>query len=181
MAPLEELVPLKTGNEWHYKITDYDSEGKVLSTNVSRSVVIKDTVINKSTWYILNDRTIVQNNSNGYVYFNRYNKPADQEVMIYQSTNHGGVGYMYKYPNYDLWVLTTRTYELAPIEGAIENLSGYTFEIKKEHSQPATSTSFTFRQKDYVNPNVGLVRSDKYYVDSDIMMRRTELVSYTLK
>ena len=178
VIPTEETIPLQVGNEWVYEVYDYDTLGNVLSTTASRTAVLRDTIINNSTWFILNDRSIVQNSSDGYVY---YNRAGNQAVMLYQSSRHGGIGYMYKYPNYDLWVLTTRTYELAPIQNHATNLSGYTFEIKREHLQPATSTKFTFRQKDYVSPEVGMVRSDRYFVDSEKIMRRYELKSYRVK
>ena len=180
-VPVEQMIPLRAGNEWVYKVTDYDSNGKIMSTSESRTVVMRDTVINGGTWYILNGKSIVQNTRNGYAYFNKNNRPGDEAVLIYPNASHGGIGYVYQYPNYTLWVRTRSTYQLAPIEDALENLTGYTFVIRKEHSQPGSTAPFTFKQNDYVSPKVGLVRSDRFFVDSDVLMRRVELVRYTLK
>ena len=178
---VEQTIPLQTNNLWVYEVTDYDSNGNIVATSESRTMVLRDTLINKSKWYILNNRSIVQNNSNGYAYFNKNNKPADQAVMIYPNANHGGIGYSYQYPNYLLWVLTSCDYQIKQIPDALEPLTGYTYVIKKEYSQQGSTKPFTFKQKDYVSPKVGLVRSDRFFVDSDVLMRRYELVSYTLK
>lgn len=182
VTPVEETIPLQVGNQWVYQITDYDSEGNEVSSSSLIRAVVKDTVVNGGTWYILNDRTIVQNNQSGYVYFNKYNGRGDEAVIIYPSTAAGGIGYMYTYPNYNLWLLTTRTHELVPVVGATGTFPSYTFTIERQYSQPnsPTSTTTSTFQKDYVAPGVGLVRSDRFYAGSETLSRRQELVSYSV-
>lgn len=178
VAPAEETMPLKVGNYWTYQVSDYDSEGNVVGTSSYTRAVVKDTVINGGKWYILNNGSIVQNNQSGYVYFNKFNRPGDEAVMIYQNASTGGIGYMYTYPNYELWVLTTRTYELAPFVTSLGNFSCYTFTVERQYKQPGSSSASSTFQKDYVSPSVGLVRSDRLYAGSEDLMRREELVSY---
>ncbi|RIJ41713.1 hypothetical protein [Pontibacter oryzae] len=175
--PEEQLMPLQVGNEWVYDLTDFDNAGNVLNKNRIYRAVSKDTLINRATYYVLNDRTIVRNTREGYVY---YSIAGNMDVILYQSASYGGIGYGYQYPNYLLYVLTSRSTEQAPIVGSVFNLSGYAFEIKREYQQTNSSTITTI-QKDYVAPGVGLVRSDTYYGDSNVLMRRQELVSYQLR
>jgi hypothetical protein len=177
-APLEEAIPLEVGNEWVYEVTDYDTKGKSLTTAPYRRSVLKDTTIENSTWYVLSDGSIVQNSRDGYVY---YNTADNEHVMIYQGPDYGGIGYMYKYPDFDLWVLTTRSQQKDTIRTAAEVYESYRFKIEKQHKSPNDSTPHILNQYDYVAPGVGLVRSDIYYVDSDNVRQRHELVRYTLR
>ncbi|WP_439883084.1 hypothetical protein ACSX1A_07915 [Pontibacter sp. MBLB2868] len=181
IIPVEQTVPLQVGNQWVYKVTDFDSDGNEISNSSLIRAVVKDTVIHGATWYILNDRTIVQNSASGYVYFNKFNRPGDEAVMIYQSASIGGIGYMYQYPNYNLWLLTTRNYELLPVSVAAGTFPSYTFTIEHQYSIPGSSTSSSSWQKDYVSPTVGLLRSDKFYSGSENLSRRQELVSYQVQ
>lgn len=141
-------------------------------------MVQKDTVIHNSTWYILSNGRIVQNNRDGYVYFN---KAGSETVMIYQSLNYGGIGYMYTYNDYELWVLTTRSQELDTVTTASETYPSYLFKIENQYKSQFDGTTHTLNQEDYVAPGVGLVRTDKHYADSDKVMQRHELVRYTLR
>ncbi|WP_147294156.1 hypothetical protein [Pontibacter diazotrophicus] len=178
IAPIEEVVPLQVGNEWVYEVTDYDTNGKPLTKTSYKNTVQKDTIIHNSTWYILNNGQIVQNSRDGYVYFN---KAGSEAVMIYQSPDYGGIGYMYEHQDYDLWVLTTRSQQLDTVTTASDTYPSYVFKIENQYKSQFDGTTHTLNQEDYVAPGVGLVRTDKHYADSDKVMQRHELVRYTLK
>ncbi|GAA4436366.1 hypothetical protein GCM10023188_29340 [Pontibacter saemangeumensis] len=178
VAPVEETLPLQVGNEWVYEVTDFDTSAKPLTKSSYRNSVIRDTLIHRSTWYILSSGSIVQNSKEGYVY---YNEAGDQPVMIYQCPGYGGIGYMYEYPGYEMWVLTTRSQQPDTITAAAETYASYLFSIEKQYISPNNAATNTLKQHDYVAPDIGLVRSDRYYVNSDNVMQRHELVRYTLR
>ncbi|MFD2515578.1 hypothetical protein ACFSRY_17020 [Pontibacter locisalis] len=182
VEPIEEYMPLQVGNHWIYHVSDYDSEGNVVGNSSFTRAVVKDTVINGGKWYILNDGNIVQNNRDGYVYFNRFNRAGDQAVILYQNAATGGIGYMYEYPNYKLWLLTTRTYETTPLVTQLGNFPSYVFTIERQYIQPNSPTTNSTWQKDYISPGLGMVRSDRFYAGSaDVLFRRYELISYLVQ
>lgn len=176
LAPREELVPLQVGNQWTYQVINYMHSGEAIDTTLYRRAVLGDTIIHNNTWYVLSDGYIVQNSNEGYVY---YNRGGDVALILYQNASYGGIGYGYQYPEYLMYVLTTRVNTLALIENAFYDFMGYTFEIENQYSSPNSPTVSSF-QKDYVSPDVGLVRSDSFYGDTGKLMRRYELVNYQI-
>ena len=178
VAPIEEVVPLQVGNEWVYEVKDYDTKGNLLTTSSYTNVVLKDTIIENSTWYILSDNRIVQNSRDGYLY---YNKAGDQPVMIYQSPKHGEIGYRYKYHDYDLLVLTKRSQQMDTVKVASASYASYLFKIENQYKSPSDPNTHIITEDNFVSPGIGLVRTDTYYVDSEKVRQRRELVSYTLK
>lgn len=175
VQPIEEIMPLKVGNQWHYQVTDFDTEGNSMDAGYFSRYVMKDTLIQGSRWYIISDGTIVRNSSEGYVLFERQ---MNQSYITYPSTAQGNVGYRYEYPSYTLQVLISRTFELAPVPNSSEGYRSYIFSFERQTLQPATSSRSTFMIKDYVTPEIGLVRSDRYFADSDKLFRRLELISF---
>ena len=165
VAPLiEEVVPLKVGNEWIYKVTDYDTNGKLITSSFYKNTVLRDTVIHNSTWYILSNRYIVQNSPEGYVH---YNRSGSESIIIYQSSSQGGVGYMYNYPTYDLWVMTTRSQETEAVSVPSGIYPSNVFKIEKQYKSQDGNNVNSINQHDYVSQGVGLVRTDLFYVDSE--------------
>jgi len=47
-----ELVPLKIGNSWSFKVTTYDTLGSVAWIDTLTFFIKKDTVINNLVWYL---------------------------------------------------------------------------------------------------------------------------------
>lgn len=178
ITPVEQVVPLQVGNEWVYTVKDYDTHGKLLTTSSYKNFVQKDTTIDNSTWYILSDNRIVQNSRDGFVY---YNKAGNQPIMIYQSPGFGEIGYMYKYQDYDLTVLTVRSPQMDTVEVSSESYASYLFKIENKYKSPTDIETHVITEHNYVSPGIGLVRTDTYYVDSEKVRQRRELVSYTIK
>ena len=178
IQPIEIIMPLQVGNEWIYKIIDYNSDGEVLSAGSFKRAVVKDTLINKQTWFILNNGMIVRNDRDGYVH---YRKAAKEQYITYPSQSTSGIAYGYEYPNYTLWIFHRRTAGLVPLPDSphVSQATEYTFE--RQTSLRASSALSTTWVKEYVVPALGMIRTDWYYADSGKLMRRYELESYRLK
>ena len=176
--PVEVIMPLEVGNEWLYKVIDYNSEGDVLSTSSFKRAVVRDTLINQQTWFILNNGMIVRNDRDGYVHFR---KDVKEQYITYPSQSTSGIAYGYEYPDYTLWIFHRKTANLVPLQDSphASQANEYTFE--RQTSQKASSALSTTWVKEYVIPALGMIRTDWYYADSDKLMRRYELESYHVK
>ncbi|SIT79620.1 hypothetical protein [Pontibacter indicus] len=177
-VPVEEIMPLKVGNEWVYDVIEYTSDGKILSTSSFRRQVVKDTLIHKTTWYILNNGMIVRNDKDGYVH---YRKDAREQYITYPSPEMSGIAYGYQYPNYTLWIYHRRTAGLVPIPDSKHADQALEFSFERQTEQKASAALSTTWVKEYVTPELGMIRTDWYYADSDKLMRRYELISYRVQ
>jgi hypothetical protein len=89
-----DIIPLKKGNTWHYRMTGYDSTGSYSYPDES-SIIINDTIIfNNQTWYSYNDIP------SGFWYTNK----SDGYWVLFRSAD-GKSGndttlLLYKYPTF---------------------------------------------------------------------------------
>lgn len=171
-------MPLQVGNEWVYDVFEYNSDGDVLSTSSFRRQVVKDTLIIKTTWFILNNGMIVRNDKDGYVHFR---KDAREQYITYPSPSMSGIAYGYQYPNYTLWIYHRRTTGLVAVPDSPHANQALEFTFERQTEQKASSSLSTTWVKEYVTPEIGMIRTDWYYADSDKLMRRYELVSYRVQ
>lgn len=178
IEPVEAVIPLQVGNEWVYDVIEYTSDGKVLSTSSFRRQVVKDTLIHKTTWYILNNGMIVRNDKDGYVH---YRKDARDQYITYPSPEMSGIAYGYQYPNYTLWIYHRRTPGLVEVPNSSHANQAIEFSFERQTEQKASSALSTTWVKEYVTPEIGMIRTDWYYADSDKLMRRYELVNYRVQ
>lgn len=176
--PIEEIIPLQVGNRWNYQVINYYASGEVVDTTSYTRVVVRDTLIQNSRWYVLSDGYMVRNSGEGYVY---YNIAGKQAVILYQSPSYGGIGYGYQYPLSFQYVLTTRSYELAPVPNSPLSLEAYLFKIEYQNTDSGLKTTTSSFKHDYISPGVGLVRSDTFFEGTDKIMRRHELKSYLVQ
>ncbi|SNC75485.1 hypothetical protein SAMN06265337_2898 [Hymenobacter gelipurpurascens] len=177
--PIEQIIPLQVGNEWQYREYLYNRDGSLTdSMGIYTRSVLRDTVINKSTWYILNDRSIVQNARQGYAY---YNAASNQGLLVYQGGDMGGVGYNYVYPTYNLWVYTVPTHDRKPIPHSRQMLSGNLYQVEYQYNYSSPASVQTQKREEWVVPNIGVARADVYYRNTTQLQRRRELISYKLK
>lgn len=51
-ASQEGMIPFKIGNNWTWKITNYDKNGNALQSHLLYEEIIRDTTINGETWYL---------------------------------------------------------------------------------------------------------------------------------
>ncbi|WP_299986163.1 hypothetical protein [uncultured Pontibacter sp.] len=178
IEPVEIIMPLQVGNEWVYDVIDYNTDGDVLTTSSFRRQVVKDTLISKTTWYILSNGSIVRNDRDGYVY---YRKDAKEQYITYPSPEMSGIAYGYEYPNYTLWIYHRRSSGLVAVPDSPHAGQALEFSFERQTSQKASSSLSTTWVKEYVTPEIGMIRTDWYYADSDKLMRRYELKSYRVK
>ncbi|GGG30493.1 hypothetical protein [Pontibacter amylolyticus] len=178
IEPVEAVIPLQVGNEWVYDVIEYTSDGKVLSTSSFRRQVVKDTLIHKTTWYILNNGMIVRNDKDGYVH---YRKDAREQYITYPSPEMSGIAYGYQYPNYTLWIYHRRAPGLVEVPNSSHASQAIEFSFERQTEQKASSALSTTWVKEYVTPEIGMIRTDWYYADSDKLMRRYELVNYRVQ
>ncbi|MBX0332103.1 hypothetical protein K3G39_02520 [Pontibacter sp. HSC-14F20] len=176
--PFEDIMPLQVGNEWVYDQIEYNTDGEVLSTSSFRRQVMKDTLINKTTWYILNNGMIVRNDKDGYVH---YRKDANEQYITYPNPGMSGIAYGYQYPSYTLWIYHRRTTGLVAVPDSPHASQALEFRFERQTEQKASSSLSTTWVNEYVTPEIGMIRTDWYYADSDKLMRRYELVSYRLQ
>lgn len=172
-------MPLAVGNEWVYKVSYYDGNGDVYREARYVRSVVKDTTINKSQWFILSDRSIVQNHANGYVYFN---KADNGSVIIYPGAQYNNIraGVGYQYPTFKLWVFTTRAEALQPVACNGTTYQARRFGMEYQYEYPGNPTPQVIKRDEYVEPNIGMVRTDIYQRDSNMLDRKLELERYTL-
>jgi hypothetical protein len=50
--PYPEILPLKIGNSWTYRVSTFDSAGAVQSIDTLTRTVLRDTMIQAQQWYI---------------------------------------------------------------------------------------------------------------------------------
>ena len=177
--PIEAVVPLAVGNQWVYQVSRYDASGAPTDTVRLIRSVVKDTVINKSTWYVLNNRDIVRNTSQGYA---RYDGSVrEQSLTIYQNSSAGGIGYGFDLPTYKVLVYTVPDSRLQSVVTPKGTFSSHQYTIENQYTYPGNAAVQIVKRLEYVAPGVGLVKSDQYYRDSPVLQQRQVLIDYTLK
>jgi hypothetical protein len=67
---LNQIIPLKVGNEWTLRIQWYDSSGTVTNVHYDSFSIARDTIIQNERWFIWSNiaRTIATNRQSGYWY-----------------------------------------------------------------------------------------------------------------
>ncbi len=57
VVPDTFIVPLAIGNNWTSHFVEYDASGSVVDSGLTTTLVIGDSIINDSTWYLISDST----------------------------------------------------------------------------------------------------------------------------
>ncbi|QIX60193.1 hypothetical protein FY528_01255 [Hymenobacter lutimineralis] len=178
MAPApEQVVPLRVGNTWMYQRYYFDDNGAVTDSTIFTRTVLRDTLINQSTWYILSNRDIVQNNQNGYV---RYNPSDPAGIILYANARFGGsIGYGYEYPTYTLWVMTWRAPAPAPVATSRHRYNAIRYAIEWQYQYHNQSPPLVQKREEYVTPGLGMVHANYYARETGQLQQRLELLSFT--
>jgi hypothetical protein len=174
------VIPLAVGNSWEYMRYRYSPTGALRDSSLTETRVLRDTMLNKQTWYVLNDGRIVANDVNGYLY---YNHAGQQPVVTYQHFKRASnISYAYDYPNYRLWVQTSNTAPFAPVPESRARYTAYRYQIEYRYEYPNAPAPEVQLQDAYLDPKIGLVREDLYYREMPtVLQQRFELIRYTLK
>ena len=175
-----ELIPLKVGNSWNYKLTSYDSSGSISYIENQNSTIIKDTSISNYTWYAYNDvpnGIWFTNKSDGYWAFIKANTGLitnDTSIFVYKYPTE--VGDIYGDPNSPMEVVAIDEEIIvgARVFQTIHIISTYT------DTTHYLLDSFEL----FIAPQVGIIKTmqigRKPNGDKFIVFKR-ELESYKLK
>ena len=71
----------KAGTTWIYHYTTYQSNGTVNSEDDISFIIVKDTVINGSKYFVTSDKYYFSNKTDGYY---EYDRNINQENLIYK-------------------------------------------------------------------------------------------------
>jgi hypothetical protein len=173
-----EIWPLKIGNMWVVKNTDYDSLGNITRTKSDTMIVLKDTIVKNEKVFIVQSQSyghvsnvIVLNRSDGFYL-----------VDIRPDTVYYYLAYKYPAKVGDIYTGLGSNIQIksinSPITAKPGNFSCYKY--FNENQYP----NIYFNQTIYVSPGVGLIYSvdstrekgGKIYMDS-----KSEIQSYILK
>lgn len=170
VANVFQILPLKTGYNWHYRTTINDTI--ILNHD---NVVEKDTTIGSNeNWFILtydqNTRMICKNRVDGLWFF------------ITNSTFPQGVESLYyRYPS-------TENYRYQTVDGVVVTVASLSTKVTVSAGtfhcyQYNTTYPSGEVYSEYFAPGVGMILLEKYDTSggSNIITERTELVSYSFK
>lgn len=171
-----EIIPLKVGNRWVYKLTQFDEEGDVLGSDQYAARVDRDTVLNNETWYFLVDANrilaLATNRADGY-WVREVTVLAGAVVGVgepYLSAKYPAtVGEMY--PNDDDYVTTvTSTGTEVSIPAGAHDCYQY---LRMSATRPYESTFY------YRAPGVGTVLQELFASAGDTSSYRQFLLELT--
>ncbi len=148
------LIPFAVGKAWSYDFAAFDSLGNKLSSQPTRTVVTRDTLVGAERWYALQDDAVRDEGQPPSYAANR----ADG---VYLFGRQGEGSLLYKYPAVrgdecpPLIVASTDTLIRCPAGEfrcyLYESVSTYT---------PVPHRSFTVVTRDFIAPGTGLVRHE---------------------
>ena len=171
--PTSVLMPLAIGNQWEYAITDYDTNSVVISVDTVLMEIVKDTVIQNMTFYILTADGVrnpelfwPSNQSEGIWLF----IPFDSTLSL---------GFKYPASVGDRAIFGQDSMVVASANASVTVPAG-TFQCYQYNTY---SSGTGLEQIWYFSPNRGLVKTEDYaktpggtlYVDEQL-----ELISFNL-
>ena len=172
------IWPLKLGNVWIYKITEYDTAGIIIQARFDTTKILRDTTISNEKWYQLSEsRYFLTNRTNG-LWALDLSLPSPSPELLLKYPGLVGDGWNYRVPgggpdSLRVTIVSTST----PITVPAGNYSCYFYRFT-EQSLPTRAKS-----EDYFAPNVGPVLEEYFESTTSGSLykkRRLELISYTL-
>lgn len=170
---VEQIWPLKVGNEWVGEETEFDSAGNVLRFDTTVIAVSKDTVIGSERWYIIT-----------------VNGNRDPEAPILAGRSDGlwaggpSGGLFFKYPAVvnDTILCGNQLVVVESIHATVTVPAG-TF-VCYAYKWPEPSTSDRPYQLHYLSPGFGNIKSVEYHKTAGGYIYPSfcsVLISYTLR
>lgn len=162
-----EIMPLKVGNEWVYKVTDYEVSGQIEDQKEEIWTVVKDTVISNEKVFYTNE---------GFSYLNR-----NDGLYTYDSTDSTYTKFV-KYPGIVGESFTTFSGERSTIISTNKMVTGPagTFNCY----QYSTIISSLLTEVIYFSPGSGLIKAEAIRKDSiqkTYLHKSWELTKLSLK
>ena len=177
---LNGLIPLKMGNSWNYKFTDYDSSGTIVQTENQIETIVKDTTITNSIWYSYNylpNGVWFTNKTDGYWSFVKKgtgNIVKDTSTIVFKyPTNVGDV-----YGNVDIPKEVIATNEEITVPAG-------TFKVIHITTNYQSLNNYLLNSfETYIAPKIGVIKEmqiGKKPNGNTFVAFKRELESYTLK
>jgi len=176
---INELIPLKIGNTWNYKMTSYDSTGVILYYEDINSSIDKDTTINGLKWYGYNSMPPgiwYINKSDGYWTFVKGgtgNILNDTSLVVYKYPTQVG----------EIYGVTETLREVISVDEIITVPAG---EFKVIHllTTFVGSTNYLLDSFEiFITPGVGVIKVmqiGKRYDGTKFVVYKNELTSFSI-
>lgn len=169
VIPDSVIVPLAIGNQWLSHVTQYNSSGGIIDEFEASTIVTGDTVINDSTWYLVDDNAaglggILTNMDDGAWTYFPDSTPAAALVLRYPASAGQS------YPYYSVTVNIDATNASVTVPAG--TFSCYYYRL----SAPIIGTV----GKIWAAPNIGVIKAEQYDLDfiTVYLAARVELLSY---
>ena len=164
IIPAGEIVPLKVGNQWTYKVKIFDEFGTVTDSSHETVKIMNEVVIENELWYVDNDGNVQTNRADG--------RWVRSDVAYLVEKFPCKLNEMYR-------LIDTITF--VRVRGVDEPVSvpagRYLTYIYQWMRNGFLVGDF------YYTPNVGMVKSEKYMQRGGgvFLLETKELISYALK
>lgn len=179
---IKEIWPLKIGNKWITKTTQYDSLGKITSTTIDSMVVIKDTIINNERVFVLYQyfysfsfRFYVVNKSDGFYRINiGWNDKLQKDTISYD------LGYKYPGNDGETYIGFRHNMKILSTNSIIDDINNESFNCYKYFDENQSQQGYWSKSL-YLSPGVGLIYSESYNrkTGGNLYLEiKTELQSY---
>ena len=166
----QEILPLKAGNTWVFRVTGFDTTGTVTGTGGSFSIVIgKDTVIGNDTWHQF------QSNNSFLT-----NKP-DGVWLMQTGASPVAPALYYKYPANVGDSLSWSTFQVSVYSNNISVTVPLGTYSCYQYRNTYNSISI---EDDYLAPGIGFIAIDSYSITAsgrEYCAAKLSLVSVTIK
>ncbi len=201
------IMPLEVGNEWVYKITNYDEQGAVTSTEYKTIRIDGVEQFNGEKWYYSDNKTILWVNTDLGLMTKNVTYEGEKEFRAKYPTNQGD--------EFLSWIAgpNNKSLESSNIDSEYTKILFAEFHKKVNINIPITTVTgsfncFEYRDKiinpepksskaeflgmsqystDYYTENIGLIKSVNYRnpdfdysFDPNYVVKIVELISYKL-
>ncbi len=164
IIPTGEIVPLKVGNQWTYKVKIFNQSGTVTDSSFETVKIVNELLIVNELWYVDNDGNVQTNRADG-----RWVR-SDVEYLVEKFPCK--LNEMYRLVDTVTFVRVKGVDE--PVNVPAGRYLTYIYQWMRNG----------FLVGDfYYSPNLGMVKSEKYMQEGTgvYLLETKELISYALK
>lgn len=180
----KEIVPLKAGNTWIYKITSYDSLGNITKTVMDTLIVLKDTTVAGEKIFLIMEK---QPSLKTPAIFGAVNRSDGFHYLFFDDDSANKVidWFYYKYPAAvgDVFTRNEETATVQSTDTLIGHLAVGAYHCVK-YNKVANYGQNMNQNVMYAAPGVGTVYSEFYYsykTQKKYLDAKHELVTLILK
>lgn len=178
------IMPLKIGNVWVYRITDYDFDGNIDDISYDSILVKKDTIINGEKWYVLvqpmhgYSHSTYMTNTNTGLFFTRTDYEKESYIRAEYPVKHSTY-YVANQPLNEIYGDPGTAYnDTIDVWTDVESLNNYSFNYGKFNCYKystwweARKQNISYKpfEIEYYVPNLGIIKYEEYrHEDNNIM------------